>query len=95
MSYAVYWYVGGLGARYAGRLELGASGLELSGSARGHRSLDSVPFADIGSAQLSGGRLRITRRGGAKLEIRSLDGPGSLREVWELLAFELSAGAVG
>lgn len=95
MSYAVYWHAGELGPRYAGRLELGESALELSGSASGHRFSDSIPFGDIGSAQLSAGRLRITRRGGAKLEIRSLDGPGSLREVWEQLAFELPACAVG
>jgi len=86
MSYAIYWYVGELGLRYAGRLELSDSSAELSGSALGRRFLDSISFEDIASVRLSAGRLRISRRNGAELEIGSVDGPGSLRELAEHLA---------
>ena len=89
MSYAVYWYLGELGPRYAGRLELSDSSVELSGSAPGHRLLDSISFESIASVRLSSGRLRITRRGGAELDIGSVDGPGSLRELADCLALEL------
>ena len=81
MSYAVYWYEGELGPRYAGRLDLGDSSLELSGSALGRRFLDSISFDDIASVRLSSRHLRISRRGGGELDIGSVDGPGSLREL--------------
>lgn len=86
MSYAIYWYAGGLSPRYAGRLELTGSSAELSGSALGDRFLDVISFDDIASIRLSAGRLRISRREGARLEIGSVDGPGSLRELAERLA---------
>ena len=90
MSYAVYWYEGELGRRYAGRLDLGGSSVELSGSALGHRFLDSIPFEEIASVLLSGGRLRISRRDAAELDIGSVDGPGSLRELAGRLALLLT-----
>ena len=94
MSYAVYWYESELGPRYAGRLELGDSSVELSGSAPGRRFLDCISFEDIASVRLSAGRLRIFRREGAGLEIGSVDGPGSLRELAERLASVLTLAAV-
>jgi len=90
MSYAVYWYEGELGRRYAGRLDLGASSVELSGAALGHRFLDSISFDDIASVQLSAGHLGISRRDGAELDIGSVDGPGSLRELAGRLALLLT-----
>ena len=90
MSYAVYWYEGELGPRYAGRLELSGSSAELSGSALGHRFLDSISFKDIASVRLSAGRLRISRRDGGEFDIGSVDGPGSLRELAERLASVLT-----
>ena len=90
MSYAVYWFEGELGPRYAGRLELNDYLVELSGSALGHRFLDSIPFEDIASVRLSAGRLRISRRNGPELAIGSVDGPGSLRELAERLASVLT-----
>jgi hypothetical protein len=94
MSYAIYWYVMELAPRYVGRLELTESSVELSGSALGHRFLASIAFADIASARLSGGRLRIRRRGGAALELGSVDGPGSLREIAERLASMLPLATI-
>ncbi len=86
MSYAIYWYEGELGPRYVGRLELCDSSVELSGSAQGDRSLRSLPFERIASVGLTGRNLRIARREGAELNIGSVDGPGSLRELAERLA---------
>jgi hypothetical protein len=86
MSYAVYWYVGEVGPRYAGRLELTDSSVELSGSALGHRALDSIPFEEIVVVRLSAAKLRISRRERAEIDIGSVDAPGSLREVADRLA---------
>ncbi len=95
MSYAIYWYEGALGPRYVGRVELTDSSVELSGSTFDHRLLESIAFDDIASARLSGGRLGITRRGGgATLELGSVDGPGSLRELAERLALVLTLAPV-
>ena len=94
MSYAIYWYEGTLGPRYAGRVELTDSSMELCGSTFDHRLLDSIAFDDIASVRLSAGRLRVTRRGGAALELGSVDGPGSLRELADRLASVLTLAAV-
>ena len=91
MSYAIYWYVGELGPRYAGRLELTDSSMELSGSALGQRFLDSTFFDEIASVRLSAGNLRISRRQRAEIDIGSVDGPGSLRELTDRLALTLTA----
>jgi hypothetical protein len=89
MSYAIYWYVGEVGPRYAGRLELTDCSMELSGSAHGHRFLDSTFFDEIASIRLSAGNLRISRRKRGELDIGSVDGPGSLRELGDCLALAL------
>ena len=94
MSYAVYWNEGELGPRYAGRAELTDSSMKLSGSTFDHRLLDSVAFDDIESVRLSGGRLQVSRRKGAALELGSVDGPGSLRELAERLASALTLADV-
>jgi hypothetical protein len=89
MSYAIYWNEGEVPPRYAGRLELSDSSVELSGSALGRRVIDSVPFSDIAAVRLSAGNLQIKRRDGAGLDIGSVDGPGSLRELADCLALAL------
>ena len=94
MSYAIYWYEGALGPRYVGRVELTESSMELSGSTFDHRLLESVAFDDIASVRLCAGRLRITRRAGVALEVGSVDGPGSLRELAERLASVTALAAV-
>lgn len=84
-SYAVYW-TEGAGPRYAGRLELTDSSVELYGAALGRRCLESVPYGDIASVRLDSGIVRVTRRGDTGLDIGSVDGPGTLRELADLLA---------
>ena len=90
MSYAVYWQEGEVGPRYAGRLELGQSTVELSGSAPGGRFVDSISFQDITSVRLSARTLRVRCRDGTVLDVGSVDGPGSMRELVDSLALALS-----
>ena len=84
-SYAVYWSEGA-GPRYAGRLELTDSAAELYGMAVGRRCLESVPYGEIASVRLDTATLRVGRRRDAELDIGSVDGPGALRELADLLA---------
>jgi hypothetical protein len=92
MSYAVYWQVGEVGPRYAGRLELGDSCVELSGSAPGRRFIDSISFEDISSVRLSARTLRLSRRNGPVLDVGSVDAPGSMRELVDFLVRALREG---
>jgi hypothetical protein len=85
-TYAVYWSEGGVGPRYAGRLELRGSAAELAGTSVGRRFLESISFDEISSVVLSAGNLRISRHRGSELDIGSVDGPGALRELAERLA---------
>jgi hypothetical protein len=89
MSYAIFWNEAEVGPRYAGRLELSDSSVELSGSTAGRRVTDSLSFGDISSVRLSAGNLRISRRDGAALDIGSVEGLGSLRELADCLALAL------
>jgi hypothetical protein len=89
MSYAVYWQEGQLGPRYAGRLELGQSTVELSGSAPAGRFVDSISFQDIMSVRFSARILRVCCRDGTVLDVGSVDGPGSMRELVDSLALAL------
>ncbi|HEY8791585.1 MAG TPA: hypothetical protein VIL96_01735 [Gaiellaceae bacterium] len=84
-SYAVYWNEGA-GPRYAGRLELTDSSAELCGVAVGRRCLESVPYGDIDSVSLDTAILRVGRRRDTDLDIGSVDEPGALRELADLLA---------
>jgi hypothetical protein len=82
-SYAVYWNEGN-GARYAGRLDFDTDHAELAGRAvRGARRLFEIVFADVAAVSYRSGCLRLTRSGQPDLEIGSVDGPGTLRELAE------------
>jgi hypothetical protein len=63
--------------------------VELSDSAFGRRITDSVSFDHIGSVRLSAGNLRILRSDRAALDIGSVEGLGSLRELADCLALAL------
>jgi hypothetical protein len=89
-SYAAYWNEGD-GARYAGRLEFEPEGAALAGrAARGARRLFELLFDDIASVDYGHGRLRVGRRGQPDLEIGSVDGPGSVRELADRLQVAVS-----
>ena len=81
-SYAVWWNDGD-GRRHAGKLQVGKLHLLLSGN--GARRL-AVPLDEIASSEHARGELVVRRRRGeGPIRIGSLDAPGALRELANLL----------
>jgi hypothetical protein len=76
-SYAIWWTEAD-GPRQAGKLELNADRVFLSGGGR-ERIAHAVD--DIESLEYRGGELTLELRPGRLLRIGSLDAPGALREV--------------
>jgi hypothetical protein len=82
-SYAVWWNDGD-GPRRAGKLQVGKLHLLLSGKGAGRLA---VPLEEIASSEHARGELLVRRRrGGDLIRIGSLDAPGALRELSNLLA---------
>jgi hypothetical protein len=79
--YAVWWDAGD-GLRHAGKLELGPLHVLLSGNGSGRLAL---PLDEITSVDYVRGELRVGRRSAAVLRIGSLDAPGVLFEVGDLV----------
>lgn len=90
-TYAVYWNEAD-GPRFAGRLTLGPTFAELAGSAsRGSRSSRRIRFDEISSVRYERGRLDLLRRAGSAFRIGSVDRPGALRELADLLQAAIAA----
>jgi hypothetical protein len=90
-TYAVYWTEAD-GARFAGRVSLGASYAELDGgTGDGRRSRRRIGFDEIASVHYERGLLHVWRRSGAPLRFGSVDRPGALHELGERLQGRLSA----
>lgn len=97
-SYAVLWREGG-GPIYAGKAELGARGLRLEGSRHGrHPSFLTIRYEDLAGLGLTRAReeclygkltLRLELRRGGAVEIASLNGLGTIRELEERLAIRI------
>jgi hypothetical protein len=87
-TYAVYWNELD-GARFAGRISLGASFAELEGTGGGRRLRRRIAFEEIASVRYQRGRLHLWRRNGAPLRLGSVDRPGALRELGERLQTRL------
>ena len=83
-TYAVSWE--GAGQRCAGRLDVSSGALVLTGARDGCQTRERVPFGEIAAVDVQEGRLRVNRRNGQALWIRSLDAPGALRELAERIA---------
>jgi hypothetical protein len=81
-SYAIWWREGD-GPKRAGKLELGRLHVLMSG---GGSSRFAVPLDEITAVGYAAGELLIRRRGGAPIQIGSLDTLGALREVGDALA---------
>jgi hypothetical protein len=81
-TYAVWWQEGETG-RHAGKLELGAFHLLLSGNGCGGLA---VPLDEIASVHYRRGELVVDRRRAASIKIGNLDGPGALLELTDALA---------
>jgi hypothetical protein len=94
MSYAVVWNEDD-GSAHAGRLELAGGTVELTGVALGRREAHrTIPNEQLANAHIE--RARSSRlvglptvvldlRAGGRLRIASIQGPGSLTELAELL----------
>ncbi len=80
-TYAVWW-TEGQGPRHAGKLELGRLHALLAGNGGGRIAL---PLDEIVSIDYAHGELRLARREAATLRIGSLDAPGALLELTDLL----------
>jgi hypothetical protein len=83
-TYAVYWNEQD-GARFAGRVSLGASFAVLEGTCEGRRIRRRIGYEQIASVRYQRGRLHLWRRDGAPLRLGSVDRPGALRELGERL----------
>ena len=81
-SYAIWWNEGS-GPRHAGKLELGLLHVLLSGAGKGRVAL---PLDEVTAVRYAGGELTLRRRGGAPIRIGSLDAPGALLELTDVLA---------
>jgi hypothetical protein len=90
-TYAVYWNELD-GARFAGRLSLGSGFAELDGGAGdGRHTQRLIAFDDIASVRYARGLLHVWRRSGPPLRLGSVDRPGALRELAELLQAGVAA----
>ena len=80
-SYAIWWTEGD-GRRHAGKLELSPFHALLAGS-QGSRL--AVPLDEIAGVDYALGRLELSRRRAAPICIGSLDAPGALLELADVL----------
>jgi hypothetical protein len=81
-SYAVWWREGG-GPRHVGKLEIARLHAQLSGKGSGRLA---VPLDQISSVEYGRDEVRVERKTETTLRIGSLDAPGALRELANLLA---------
>jgi hypothetical protein len=81
-SYAIWWNEGS-GPRHAGKLELGLLHVLLSGNGGGRVA---VPLDQVTAVGYTAGELTLRRRRGAPIRIGSLDAPGALLELTDMLA---------
>lgn len=88
--YAMHWREDGPGRPYRGDVELGESSAQLVGRVGGGpRWVTRVLFEHISSVSLRGTTLRIERRAGPGIEIRSDVGPLALSNLAERLAAQV------
>jgi hypothetical protein len=78
------WWVGA-GPRTAGRVEVAEDSVALASTSAEGRT-ERIAFADVVRVRLDRGELHVARRDGWAVRIGSLDAPGALRELAELLA---------
>ena len=81
-SYAVWWKEGD-GLRRVGKLEIAHLHARLSGKGNGRLTF---PLDEIAAVEYSRDEVRVERTQQSTLRIGSLDAPGALRELANLLA---------
>jgi hypothetical protein len=80
-SYAIWWRQGDE-PRHAGKLELGALHVLLSGNGNGKVA---VPLGDIASVDYHRGEITLRLHHGPSIRVGSLDAPGALLELTDAL----------
>ena len=81
-TYAVWWQEDD-GPRHAGKLQLGALHLLLTGNGCGRLA---VPIDQVVAVEYRSGQLEIELRNGSHLHIGNLDGVGALLELSDVLS---------
>ena len=77
------WWIGD-GPRNAGRIELGDESVSLSATTPG-AGVEVVRFDELSHVLLDRGLLHVERHGAPAIRIGSLDTPGALRELADVL----------
>jgi len=83
-SYAMYWWIGE-GPRSAGRVEVDDDAVSFAATTPEPR-VDRVGFRDLSRVNLERGVLHLDRQTDAPMHVGSLDTPGALRELADVLS---------
>ncbi|MGZ4333165.1 MAG: hypothetical protein ACXVRJ_02680 [Gaiellaceae bacterium] len=83
-SYAMFWWIGD-GPRKAGRIEVEVDSVSLSATTPG-AGVELIRFRDLGRVLLDRGLLHVERQTEPPVHIGSLDTPGALRELADVLS---------
>jgi hypothetical protein len=83
-SYAMYWWIGE-GPRNAGRVEVDTDVVSFAATTPEPR-VDRIGFRELSRVLLERGVLHLERQGDAPMHIGSLDTPGALRELADVLS---------
>lgn len=83
-SYAMFWWIGE-GPRNAGRVEVGAESVSFSATTP-VATVERIRFRDVARVLLDRNVLHLERRVEPPVHVGSLDTPGALRELADVLA---------
>lgn len=83
-SYAMFWWIGE-SPRNAGRVEVNGDSVSFSATTPA-AAVERIRFGDIAGVRLERSVLHVERRAEPPVHIGSLDTPGALRELADVLA---------
>jgi hypothetical protein len=83
-SYAMFWWIGE-GTRKAGRVEVDDESVSLSATTP-RAAVERIRFRDVARVLLDRNVLRVERQAAPPVHIGSLDTPGALRELADVLS---------
>jgi hypothetical protein len=88
----MFWWIGE-GPRSAGRIEVAPDSVSLSATTPG-AGVEQISFRDLARVLLERGLLHVERRTLPPVHIGSLDTPGALRELADVLSDAAHAQAI-
>ena len=83
-SYAMFWWIGE-GPRNAGRVEVDTESVSFSATTPA-AAVERVPFRDVARGLLDRNVLLLERQAEPPVHVGSLDPPGALRELADVLS---------